>query len=376
MPRVQDLDILRPALARGPLNAITDVGGVAVGQQTIIEGEGAWRGHGPFRTGVSVILPHDGNLYEEKVPAAVYRINGFGKYAGFEQIRETGEIETPIALTSTLNMPRVADALISHAIKGSPHIGVGFRETGLKGYASVNAVVAECNDGYLNDSQSRRVDEATVFEALRKATMGPVEEGAVGGGTGLTCYNWKGGIGTASRRIPETLGGFTLGCLAQTNFGKAPDLTIAGVPVGQVLSPPNVPKPEGSDRSDAGSVVMILATDAPLDARQLERLCKRASFGLARTGSICETGSGDVVIAFSTAYRIPDRSDRVTEQRTVLGQEGDQITALGRAVVETVEEAVLNSLFQAVTITGRDGNTSHSLPVDETVALVKKHRIV
>lgn len=370
MPRVRDLGLYDSALPTGPHNAITDVAGVAVGHCTVIEGEGALvAGRGPFRTGVTVILPHPGNLYEDKVAGAAYAINGFGKYTGLEQVRETGSIESPIALTGTLNMPRVADALISHALEANPYIGVGFEATGRQGYASVNAVVGECNDGFLNDMHGRRIGEDEVRLAIATAGTGPVPEGALGGGTGMSCFEWKGGIGSASRTIPARHGGFTLGVLVQSNFGRASELTVSGVPVGRHIRPPNA-----REESDDGSIMMVIATDAPLDGRQLERISRRAGFGLARTGSTCHSGSGDVVIAFSTSYRIPDRPDGPILARDTLANEQAAVTQLGQAVVEAVEEAVLNSIFMSETLVGRDGNTRHGLPVDEVAGLVRKVR--
>ena len=369
MPRIRDLGLYRGALPTGPHNAITDVTGVAVGHCTVVEGEGAWTGNGPFRTGVTVILPHGGNIYEDKVAGAVHRINGFGKYAGFEQIRETGTIETPIALTSTLNMPRVADALITLALERNPYIGIGFAETGRQGYASVNPVVGECTDGFLSDVHARRIGEAEVRAAVEDADTGPVPEGGVGGGTGMSCFEWKGGIGSASRVMPDDKGGFTLGALVQTNFGRAPELVVCGVPVGRDIQPPN-----WLAESDYGSIMMVLATDAPLDGRQLERLARRAAFGLARTGSTCHTGSGDLVIAFSTTYRVPDRPESVLMTRETLANEHWVLSALGAGVVEAVEEAIYNSLFMAETMTGRDGNTRHGLPVDDVVACMRSFR--
>lgn len=367
MKRVEAFHILPRQLAAGKQNSITDVGGVAVGHETIIAGTGGWQpGMGPFRTGVTVILPHQGNLYEDKVPAAVHTINGFGKVIGFEQVRELGNLETPIALTSTLNAPRVADALISHALVQNPHIGVGFAATGRRGYASVNPVVGETNDGFLNDMQARVVGETAVFRAIANATTRSVLEGAVGAGAGTSCFGWKGGIGSASRVLPEKAGGFTVGALVQTNFGQPHELTIAGVPVGRHLQPPS-----DEPRLEDGSIMMVLATDAPLDSRQLERLCRRAAFGLARTGSICAGGSGDFVIAFSTAYTIPDRPSDLVFQHPVL-LEQPIMSLLGTAVIESTEEAILNSLFLAHTVVGRDGNTRHALPVNDVLAVMQR----
>lgn len=367
MPRIRELGIWESELPAGRLNAITDVAGVTVGHYTLVEGEGEWQpGQGPFRTGVTVILPHMGNLYAEKAPAAVHTINGFGKVAGFEQVRELGNIETPIALTGTLNVPRVADALVTLAVEQNPHIGVGFAETGRQGYASVNPVVGETSDGFLSDIQARPIGEAEVRAALAAASSGAVAEGVVGAGTGTSCYGWKGGIGTASRVLPEKQGGFTVAALVQSNFGRPTELTVAGVPIGKHLQPPNFrPRPE------AGSIIIVLATDAPLDSRQLGRLCHRAAFGLARTGSTCHGGSGDFVIAFSTGYWIPDRPSEVVVQRSMV-YEQPVMSRLSLAVIETVEEAIHNSLLMAHTIVGRDGNTRYGLPADEIVTLVKR----
>lgn len=275
MPRVRDLGIYESALPCGPLNGITDVPGVAVGHCTVIEGEGAFTpGTGPYRTGVTVVVPHPGNLYEDKVAGAAYAINGFGKYTGLEQVRETGSLESPIALTGTLNMPRVADALITLALEANPYIGVGFEATGRQGYASVNPVVGECNDGFLNDMHGRRIGEAELRQALASASTGAVAEGAVGGGTGLSCFEWKGGIGSASRRVPDQHGGFTLGVLVQSNFGAAAELVVSGVPVGRHIRPPDARPTNTGETSDQGSIVMVIATDAPLDGRQLERISR------------------------------------------------------------------------------------------------------
>lgn len=374
MPRLADLIDYPRRLQSGPLNAITDVPGVVVGHSTIERGEGAWRpGEGPFRTGVTLVAPHTGNLYESKVAAAVHTINGFGKPLGFEQVRELGNIETPIALTGTLNVPRVADALITLAIEENPHIGVGFAVSGRRGYASVNPVVAETSDGYLSDLQGRPVGIAEVRAALREAREGvgkPVAEGAVGAGMGTSCYGWKGGIGTASRRLPPMAGveePYTVGVLVQTNFGSPEELTILGVPVGRHLRPP---ASVGSAESVVGgSIMIVLATDAPMDSRQLQRLCHRAAFGLARTGSTCHGGSGDFVVAFSTGLRIPDRPQVVLTTQPLL-YEQPVLNAFATAVVEGVEEAIYNSLLQARTVTGRDGHTRYALPAEQVVALL------
>lgn len=394
MSRIRELAPYHSALPSGPRNALSDVAGVTVGHYTLITGEGTadpdWRpGHGPFRTGVTVIRPHGGNLYDDKVAAAVHTINGFGKVAGFEQVRELGALETPIALTGTMNVPRVADALMTLAAEASPHIGVGFAETGWRGYASVNPVVGETSDGYLSDLQARPIGLAEVRAALAAASA-DVAEGAVGAGMGTSCYGWKGGIGTASRVLPERAGGYTVGALVQSNFGRAEELVICGVPVGRALRPPGtvasgqwpVPREEPPLTTDdqplatghspqGSSIMMILATDAPLDARGLGRLCRRAAFGLARTGSTCHGGSGDFVIAFSTTQRIPDRPDSPLALRPAL-YEQPLLDWFATAVVESIEEAIYNSLLMAHTVTGRNGHVRHALPAAEVARLLRR----
>ncbi len=400
MPRIRELGFYPSALPPGPRNAISDVAGVTVGHYTLMAGDGAadpdWRpGHGPFRTGVTVIRPHGGNLYDDKVAAAVHTINGFGKVAGFEQVRELGALETPIALTGTMNVPRVVDALMTLAAESSPHIGAGFAETGWRGYASVNPVVGETSDGYLSDLQARPIGLAEVRAAL-VAAAADVAEGAVGAGAGTSCYGWKGGIGTASRLLPERAGGYTVGALVQTNMGRAAELVICGVPVGRSLRPPAddsggqgpgsrgqvpVSREEPSSLSSSplapgpslsgSSIMMILATDAPLDARGLGRLCRRAAFGLARTGSTGHGSSGDFVIAFSATQRIPDRPDSPLTLRPAL-YEQPLLDWFATAVVESIEEAIYNSLLMAHTVTGRHGHVRHALPAAEVARLLRR----
>ena len=363
-PRIRDTGIVVSDLPTGPLNAITDVAGVRVGHTTLIAGQGPLRpDQGPVRTGVTVVLPHGGNLFHHKVRAAVHTINGFGKVRGFEEVRELGLIEAPIALTNTLNVGLVADALVQYMVRQEPDIGIRT--------SSANVVVGETHDGYLNDLQGRHVRAGHVWAAIDAAASGPVAEGAVGAGTGTTCFGWKGGIGTASRLLPAEGGGFTVGALVQSNFGRPRDLTLCGVPVGRHLSPSAASDPPPHR---GGSVMIVLATDAPLTARQLRRLCVRAAAGLARTGSIYGHGSGDFVIAFSTAWRIEHRPASLTTNQVVLADEGQAMAWLFPAVVESVEEAVLNSLFCAETLTGRDDHTRHALPVDEVVDLVRRYR--
>jgi len=360
-PRVRDVGIGIGELATGPQNALTDVAGVRVGHTTLVEGEGPLRpGHGPVRTGVTVILPHDDNLFRHKVHAAVHTINGFGKPFGFEQVRELGLIESPIALTNTLNVGLVADALVAYSIRQNPDIGIRT--------SSVNVLVAETNDGWLNDLQGRHVHAEHVWAAIESAQgalPSAPAEGNVGAGTGTCCFGWKGGIGTSSRVLPRQAGCFTLGALVQSNFGRARDLTVCGVPVGQHISLP--PQPD----RDTGSVVTVLATDAPLDSRQLQRLCVRVAAGLARVGSHLGHGSGDFVIAFSTARRVEHVPKALMATQSVLADEEQVLGWLFRAVVESVEEAVLNSLFRAETMVGRDGHTAYGLPIQQVVELVQ-----
>ncbi len=361
-PRARDLGITVGVLPPGRLNAITDVAGVRVGHSTLIRGDNV-------RTGVTAIVPHEGNVFQEKVPAAVFVGNGFGKLMGSTQVRELGEIETPILLTSTLNVPRVADALLDWmlALPGNEQV------------RSVNPIVAETNDGFLNDIRGRHVGQAEVFAALRSAQDGPVQEGSVGAGTGTRAFGFKGGIGTSSRVVPASAGGYTVGVLVQTNFGGV--LTMNGAPVGQELgqyylkeqlNPPRQGQSEAgpTDRAD-GSIIIVVATDAPVDARNLERLAARAMLGLARTGSPSTNGSGDYVIAFSVAPQNRIKARVGVSQVTVLGN--DAMSPLFLAAVEATEEAIYNSLLRATTISGRDGNRAEALPIDRTVEILKKY---
>lgn len=354
--RARELGLVIGELQTGEANAITDVAGVAVGHTTLIKGEGVLRsGSGPVRTGVTVILPHRGNLFAEKVRAAVHTINGFGKALGFEEVRELGVIEAPIALTNTLNVGLVADALVQWSVLQNPAIGIRTH--------TVNVVVGETNDGYLNDIQGRHVRAEHVWTALESAAGGSVGEGNVGAGTGTTCFGWKGGIGTSSRVIPAECGGWTVGALVQANFGDPAELRILGRPVAKWLAEwrPDVPA------GDVGSVMIVLATDAPLSERQLGRLSKRAAAGLARLGSVYGHGSGDFVIAFSTAERIPDPPLSLTTPITTVIDEGAAMRGLFPAVADSVEEAVLNALCMAETMTGRDGHVRYALPIAELI---------
>ena len=362
--RARDVGLVNDGLPTGRHNAITDVPGVRVGHATLWKGDGPLRpGEGPVRTGVTVVRPHGGNLFREKVRAAVHTINGFGKACGFEEVRELGVIEAPIALTSTLNVGLVADGLVQYAVRESPEIGIRT--------STVNVVVGECNDSFLNDIQGRHVRAEHVWEALESAAEGPVAEGAVGAGVGTGCFGWKGGIGTASRLLPPEVGGFVVGALVQSNFGLPRNLVICGVPVGRYIQPPEA---KGSPGKERGSIMIVLATDAPLDSRQLRRLCARAAVGLARTGDHHGHDSGDFVVAFSVAHRLPHAPQTLTRAETVVADEARAMQWLFPAVVESVEEAVINSLCRAETVTGRDRHVRNALPVEKVVSLVERAR--
>jgi len=360
-PRARDIGIDIGVFRPGRWNAITDALGVVVGHVTLVEGDGGLApGRGPIRTGVTVILPHSGNLFEEKVPAAAYVLNGFGKSIGLHQVNELGNLETPIALTNTLNAPLAADALIEWSIGHNPQIGIG---TG-----TVNPVVGEVNDGSLNDIQGCHVRKEHVFWAIANATSGAVEEGSVGAGTGSTCMGWKGGIGTSSRVLPPKRGGYTVGVLVQTNFGGV--LTVNGAPVGRELGRYAGSRDFPYEIPEDGSVMVVVATDAPLDHKQLERLAKRVGLGLARTGFYSSNGSGDFFIAFSTARRIPHDSPLTLKTEVV---SNDAMSPLFLAVVEATEEAVINSMLKATTVTGRDGRTVDAIDIDQLLVVMRKY---
>lgn len=369
-PRVRDIGLTIGTLPVGPVNAITDVSGVRVGQVTVWHGDGdLLPGVGPARTGVTAILPHGGNLFLEKVPAAYYQYNGFGKCVGFEQIDELGMLETPIALTSTLCVGRVADALITHAIANNPGIGISM--------PSVNPFVGECNDGWLNDLQGRHVGEADVLRAIELASTGPIDEGTIGAGTGMSAFGYKGGIGTSSRVIPPELGGWSVGALVLANFGQPEALTIDGVPVGRLLTESESYLP------DRGSIMMIVATDAPMIDRQLRRLSKRAVLGLARTGSRGGHGSGDVVLAFSTAasVRRPYAAKDWVMPIEMLAEEGPAgssaaVDALFQGAVESTEEAILNALFRATTVVGRDNHRRNAIPLERVIPILERRGLL
>lgn len=351
--RARQLGVNPGILTPGKYNAITDVEGVTVGHKTLIKGDSV-------RTGVTVILPHNGNIFQEKVPAAVYVGNGFGKAIGFTQIEELGNIETPIALTNTLNSFLVANALIDYTLSLDEN----------KNIRSVNPVVGETNDGWLNDIQEREVSSSDVLEAIRDSKSGVIPEGNVGAGTGTICLGYKGGIGSSSRVLPKSKGGYTVGVLVQTNFGGI--LTINGAPVGRELN--NYYMAKDVPYVVDGSCMIIIATDAPLSARNLKRLAKRSFLALARVGSFSSNGSGDYSIAFSVHkdLRIPYKSSRSVRRIPTLNN--DEISPLFLAVVEATEEAIYNSLFMAETLTGYKGRKMEALPLEQTLRILDKYK--
>ena len=352
--RARDLGVKPGVFPPGHLNAITDVVGVRVGQTTIVEGDSV-------RTGVTAILPHAGNLFADRVPAALHVGNGFGKITGVTQLQELGELETPILLTCTLCVWKVADAMVGWLLE----------QPGMTNVRSINPVVAETNDGTLNDIRARPVKPEHVRAALTSASTGPVTEGAVGAGTGTVAFGWKGGIGTSSRVLPSSLGGWTIGVLVQTNFGGI--LQVLGAPVGKELGQYAFKREAESpgDRGD-GSCVMVIATDAPLSDRNLERLAARAIMGLARTGSSASNGSGDYVLAFSTSDKV--RRAVTATRLTTEELANEQMSGLFEGAVEATEEAIYNSLFQATT-TKSNGRTIEAIPLDKVKAILAKYGV-
>ena len=353
--RVRDYGIQIGVLKPGRYNAITDVKGVKVGHVTVRRGE-------DIRTGVTAVLPHSGNIFQHKVPGAIHVGNGFGKLAGVTQVRELGNIETPVILTNTLSVPVAADALIGYtlALPGNENV------------RSVNPLVGETNDGWLNDIRGRHVTNAHVLEAIEKAQGGVVEEGNIGAGTGTICFGFKGGIGTSSRVLPQSAGGYTVGVLVQSNFGGV--LQIDGAPVGQELDQYYM-NDQLNDNPD-GSCMIVVATDAPVGSRNLERLAARAMLGLAKTGGISSNGSGDYVIAFSTdeEMRVPYHTPDRLKQSEMLHNQA--MSPLFMAVIEATEEAVVNSLFVAQTMTGRDDHIVEELPVKKVIELLDQYNLL
>jgi D-aminopeptidase len=342
--RARQLGIAPGVLAPGPLNAITDVEGVLVGHTTLIAGDS-------IRTGATAVLPHGGNLYQSKVPAAVFVFNGFGKSAGLSQVAELGEIETPIVLTNTLSVATGMEAILDWTLA----------QPGNEKVITVNAVVGETNDGYLNDIRRRALTSAQILDAIKSARGGPVEEGAVGGGTGTVAFGWKGGIGTSSRRLPAVLGGWTVGVLVQTNFGGV--LTVDGRRIGEQLGRFYL-KDELAGKSADGSIMVVVATDAPLGDRNLGRLARRAAAGIARTGSSFSNGSGDYVIAFSTAREALRTAARRSGVAQFAELSNDSVSPLFQAVAEATEEAIYNSLFMATTARSRNALTGKEVVVE------------
>jgi D-aminopeptidase len=358
-PRARDLGLAPGVFPPGPLNAITDVAGVRVGHTTLVEGDGV-------RTGVTAILPHGGNLFQDKVAGAVFVGNAFGKLAGSTQVAELGTIETPIVLTNTLSVGTAVEAVVRYTLA----------QAGNERVQSVNAVVGETNDGGLNDIRGLHVTRDHVMAAIASASGGAVAEGSVGAGTGTQCYGWKGGIGTSSRVLAARYGGYTVGILVQTNFGGV--LTMGGAPVGKELgrysfSPPRTDLAARDDSPD-GSCMIVVATDAPVDARDLRRIAARAIFGLARTGSSYSNGSGDFAIAFTTS---PDMRTKFGKsqprQRTVLPPDG--VSPLFQAALEATEEAVYNSLLRATPVTARQ-RTVDAIPIDKVTEILRKYGVV
>lgn len=349
--KAADFGIRIGVMIPGKLNAITDVRGVKVGQTTLIKADS-------IRSGVTAILPHEGNLFQQKVPAAVYVGNGFGKLAGVTQVKELGNIESPVILTNTLGVSTAMNAVVSYTLS----------QKGNENVQSVNAVVGETNDGFLNDIRGRHVTETDVLNAIMTASPGIVTEGNVGAGTGTVCFGFKGGIGTASRVLPKKLGGYTVGVLVQTNFGGV--LSIDGVPVGEELKKYYL-REESEEKAD-GSCMIVVATNAPLDSRSLERLAKRAFMGLAKTGGIASNGSGDYVIAFSTdsSLRVPFNAADIFQQNVL---SNDAVSPLFMAAIEATEEAIVNSLLSAETMKGKNGRTVEALPKEKLKEILKKY---
>jgi D-aminopeptidase len=361
-PRARDLGLEPGVFPPGPLNAITDVQGVRVGHTTLVRGDAV-------RTGVTAVVPHGGNVFQEKVPGAVFVGNAFGKLAGSTQVAELGTIETPIVLTNTLSVGTAVEGVVAYTLAQEGNANV----------RSVNALVGETNDGGLNDIRGLHVTRDDVVAAIRNAHDGPVPEGSVGAGTGTQCYGWKGGIGTASRVLPQRYGGYTLGVLVQTNFGGV--LTIGGAPVGKELGRYSyAPRAAGAtgaplgEEAGDGSCLIVVATDAPVDARDLRRLAARAVYGLGRTGASYSNGSGEFAIAFSTAPELRERFGSTKPRtQTVLPPEG--VSPLFEATLEATEEAVYNSLFQATTLSG-NGQTAEAIPIEKVRGILKKYGVV
>lgn len=360
--RVRDVGISPGILSPGPCNALNDVSGVLVGHRTLIEGD-------DIRTGATAILPHAGSIYEQRVPAGIAVANGFGKLMGFTQVVELGEIETPIVLTNTLSVPRAADAILDWTLS----------RPGSKKIRSVNPIVGETNDGKLNAIEKRVLTSGQILQAIESASIDPPAEGNVGAGTGTEAFGWKGGMGTSSRVLPQALGGYCVGVLVQSNFGGV--LQILGAPIGQLLEQHYLhakpAEPIGfADAAADGSIMIVVATDAPLSDRNLTRLAWRSFAGLAKTGSSFVNGSGDYAIAFSTAESVRLTAERRTNAATACELPNESLSPLFQAVIEATEEAIYNSLFMAETMVGRDNTTVEALPIESVLGMMRTHRAI
>ncbi|MQG18415.1 MAG: P1 family peptidase [SAR202 cluster bacterium] len=348
-PRVSDLGVKIGILEHGEINSITDVENVSVGNKTLIKGSGKLTiGSGPIRTGVTAILPHQENIFQKKITGYVHVLNGFGKAIGFSQVKELGVIESPILLTNTLNSWTVADALVDYTTGEN------------KGVFSFNPIVGECNDSFLNDIIGRHIKSPDVIYAIKNAKLNSCEEGSIGAGTGMTGFGWKGGIGTSSRICEIDSSKYTVGCLTLTNTGDPREFRIGGIQIGKELLPP---KNDFDPSKLGGSIIMVIATNAPVTSRQLGRISRRASLGLARAGGIADHSSGDFIIAFSNSEKAKNLDD-------------SELTPLMRGVIESTEEAVINSVLKSDTMTGRDGNTRIGIPIDQVTSILAKYNVI
>ena len=354
-PVARELGLKIGVLPTGKWNAITDVPGIKVGHSTLVKGDS-------IRTGVTVILPHGDNLFQQKVPAAIFTGNGFGKLSGSTQVQELGNLESPVVLTNTMNVSTAMQAVITHTIA----------QPGNEKVQSVNALVGETNDGWLNDIRGRHVSEADVLNAIKNAVSGTIAQGAVGAGTGTVCFGFKGGIGTASRILPPALGNYTVGVLVQSNFGGV--LQVDGVPVGEEMKKFSF-RNELLNNVD-GSCMMVVATNAPLDSRNLQRLARRAFMGLAKTGGIASNGSGDYVIAFSTYGGNRVLHEPASKEQTMTVLNNDDMSPLFMAAIEATEEAIINSLLKAETVKGFRGHTAEAIPLDQLRNILKKYNAI
>jgi len=367
--RARDIGIIIGELPTGSHNHISDVSGISVGHSSLVQGEGKLDpGKGPIRTGVTVIFPHCNNIYQNKACSGVFIANGFGKATGVQQIKEMGVIETPIAITNTLNVGLVWDAILDWMLEENPQIGISM--------GSVSPVVTECYDGFLNDIRGRHVKTNHVREAIDEALNGgTLQEGSIGAGTGMTVYQLKSGIGSSSRIIEQRKGGFTVGVLSVPNFGRIGDLTIKGVPVGKKLSILDKldKKPQ---KTPDGSIITVIGTDAPLTSRQLERLARRAFVGISRTGSMIGNTSGDFIFAFSTSNLHKHYSKKPTISTERIDSEGYVMDDLFRASIEATEESIINAMLMSPTMKGRDDNEVYNIPVDELLNILKEHKAI